>query len=515
MKYLITFLNLVVMFNSYAIAGTTAFTNVNVIPMDTERVLENHTIIVEGNRITAIGPVNEVTVPAGAKVIEGEGAYLMPGLADMHMHFGEDEKTFKLFIANGVTTVRDTAALPLYLQWKKEIAAGTKMGPQIYAGRMIHSYEKLDRIIHRSVRTIVLGLILFLVVWLVFRKRIAKTGKKSVINLSLLAILFVISYILSRTVIPTYQVATPGYGVAFVDSPWEARNAVYEAKDAGYDFIKPYDQLSQASYEALMNAARETDMYVAGHIPEALGLDGIIAHGQDEVVHLEELLNDFFGGGYEKGQDALPFDWPLEERRIKMVVKKLKDSNITLCATMITDEDVLKKITNPADFLRDPIIEKYLWRHYYEGIKDGTDRHLRAFKDRFPNNIERWYPLYKKILAASKKAGVKITLGTDAGVEGVVHGFTIHDELRILTETGGFTPYEAIAAGTKVAAESMKDSAEWGTIEVGKQADLILVNKNPLEDVAHIQDKRGVMVAGRWYLAAELNDFLKESEVGP
>jgi imidazolonepropionase-like amidohydrolase len=367
------------------------------------------------------------------------------------------------------------------------------------------------------VRTILLGLVLFLIVWLVFRKRIAKTGKKRVIYLSLLAALFVISYVLTRTVIPTYQVPPPYLmGVAYVDAPLETRNAVYEAKEAGYDFIKPYDQLSQASYEALMKAAKETDMLVAGHIPEALGLDGIIEHGQDEVVHLEELVNEFFGGGYEKGQDALPFDWPLEDdpERIEAVVKKLKDSNITLCATIMLDEFVLKKITNPAEYLQDPIIEKYLWRHYYEGIKDGTDRHLRAFKDRFPNNFERWYPLYKKILAAAKKAGVKITLGTDAGLEGIVHGFTVHDELRIFTETGGFTPYEAIAAGTKVAAESMKDSAEWGTIEVGKRADLILVNKNPLEDVAHIQDKQGVMAAGRWYSEADLQRFLKESEVG-
>ncbi|MDX1521917.1 MAG: hypothetical protein R3264_09845, partial [Anaerolineae bacterium] len=65
---------------------TTAFVNVNVIPMDTERVLENQTVIVEGDRITAIGPAAEVAVPAGAEIVEGNGAYLMPGLADMHMH---------------------------------------------------------------------------------------------------------------------------------------------------------------------------------------------------------------------------------------------------------------------------------------------------------------------------------------------------------------------------------------------------------------------------------------------
>ena len=68
---------------------TTAFVNVNVIPMETEQVLENQTVVVEGDRIIIIGPADEVTVPAVAQVIEGDGAYLMPGLADMHIHFAD------------------------------------------------------------------------------------------------------------------------------------------------------------------------------------------------------------------------------------------------------------------------------------------------------------------------------------------------------------------------------------------------------------------------------------------
>jgi imidazolonepropionase-like amidohydrolase len=425
---------------------TTAFVNVNVIPMDTERVLENQTIIIEGDRITAIGTVDEVTVPVGAQVVEGEGAYLMPGLADMHMHFGAfpfeaEERPLKLFIANGVTTVRDLSSQPLFFQWEKEIAAGSRVGPQIYKGRLISpSPDKLPRIIWRAGVTAVIGLILFLVVWLIFRKRIAQTGKRLVINGSLLAALLVVGYILTRTVVPSYQ--SYGPGAALIDSPWEARKMVYKAKAEGYDFVKPYDALSQAEFGALMKAAQETDMYVAGHIPEDLGLEGIIAHGQDEVVHLEELTNEFFGGGYEKGPYVSPMDWPLNDdpERIEAVVKKLKESNTTLCVTMITDEVVLRKITNPAEFLQDPIIENYLRRDQFAAIEEGTDRHMRAFKERFPNNFERWYALYEKILPTVRKAGVYITLGTDAGVEGIVHGFTVHDELRLLTETGGVHP---------------------------------------------------------------------------
>lgn len=92
---------------------TTAFVNVNVIPMDAELLLENHTVIVEGDRVTAIGPVDEVTIPKEAELIEGSGNYLMPGLADMHMHFNLDPEPdfMKVFLAEGVTTVRNLNAL--------------------------------------------------------------------------------------------------------------------------------------------------------------------------------------------------------------------------------------------------------------------------------------------------------------------------------------------------------------------------------------------------------------------
>ena len=99
---------------------TTAFVNVNVIPMTTEAVLENKTVLVEGDRITALGPAAEVTVPAGAEIIDGNGAYLMPGLADMHTHlaFDPDPAFLRLYLAQGVTTIRNLSGLPMHLEWR-------------------------------------------------------------------------------------------------------------------------------------------------------------------------------------------------------------------------------------------------------------------------------------------------------------------------------------------------------------------------------------------------------------
>ena len=123
---------------------TTAFVNVNVIPMDTERVLENQTVIVEGDRITAIGLVDELTVPEGAEIVEGNGAYLMPGLADMHMHLQSIVPAFDgpgqlpLYLAQGVTTIRNYSGIPENLIWRDEVARGERVGPTIYtAGPVI------------------------------------------------------------------------------------------------------------------------------------------------------------------------------------------------------------------------------------------------------------------------------------------------------------------------------------------------------------------------------------------
>ena len=84
----------------------TAFVHVNVLPMDREQILEDQTVVVRRDRIHQIGPSGSVGVPTGATVIDGAGKFLMPGLSDMHAHFGH-EGDLLLFVANGVTTVRD------------------------------------------------------------------------------------------------------------------------------------------------------------------------------------------------------------------------------------------------------------------------------------------------------------------------------------------------------------------------------------------------------------------------
>ena len=121
---------------------TTAFVNVNVIPMDSERVLEAQTLIVTGDRIVEIGAANEVNVPPDAQVIDGTGKYLIPGLTDTHFHILDNMDSLILAIANGVTTIRDPNADYVgtgkeILEARDQIASGERVGPTIVAAKSI------------------------------------------------------------------------------------------------------------------------------------------------------------------------------------------------------------------------------------------------------------------------------------------------------------------------------------------------------------------------------------------
>ncbi|MCK4787011.1 MAG: hypothetical protein KAV87_24850, partial [Desulfobacteraceae bacterium] len=129
--------------------GYTAFIHVNMVPMISEIIIKDQTVLVKGDRIIAVGPGRSVTIPENATVIDGEGAYLMPGLADMHMHTSQDWDTnawpvspLVLYLANGVTTIRDFGpsgeVLTYALEWRNQIKAGSRVGPTIYAsGRIL------------------------------------------------------------------------------------------------------------------------------------------------------------------------------------------------------------------------------------------------------------------------------------------------------------------------------------------------------------------------------------------
>jgi hypothetical protein len=281
-----------------------------------------------------------------------------------------------------------------------------------------------------------------------------------------------------------------------------------------------------------MTAAKQLHMYTTGHIPFSVGLDGVISEGIDEIAHIEELDFEFLD--FDKNKTMDPRQWflyildtavkqekasfgldvqDLKKRHgeaISAVMSKLQTANIPICTTLVVGEIIVRKLLEPEAFLARPV-NAYLPKWYWDAFRQGKEKHQVQFRGNEPFAPFK-YTIERILSSELQKAGIRLVLATDAGTGGmgIVPGFSIHDELRILTENGS-TPYEAIATGTVNASkvvEAMTGEDDFGAIEVGKRADLILVDANPLEDVTNIRDLRGVMAAGRWYSKETLEQMI-------
>jgi len=431
----------------------TAFVNVALVPMTADVIVPDQTVLVAADRIVKIGSSSDVVVPDGAIVIDGRASYLMPGLADMHVHLSDawPVPELDLYLAKGVTTVRNlNAEGPFVLEWRDSVNAGARRGPRIFtAGPTIYvDAENLD-------------------------------------------------------------------------------GGVEDQLAQGYDFIKLYSFLSSEGFLEVMAAARQRGAYTIGHIPFALGLDGVLAEGMNEIAHVEELdfelldmdrnadlgLDDWLPYVFERFDEELQspgFDELLGER-VARVVATLGGTDIPVATTLVVADVIVEKLVRPDGFLAREE-SKYLPEAYLAAFRAGEERHQVQWAGNEDKAAVR-YAVDLTLLTALHEAGIPLLLGTDAGTGGMglIPGFTIHHELGILTSSG-LTPYEAIRTGTvnaSAAIEAMTGINDFGTIEIDKRADLLLVGANPLENISHIDTElRGVMAAGTWYTQAELAELI-------
>ena len=121
--------------------------------------------------------------------------------------------------------------------------------------------------------------------------------------------------------------------------------------------------------------------------------------------------------------------------------------------------------------------------------------------------------LRRKIFRALKAANAPIALGTDSPQMFSVPGFSTHRELKLMVDELGYTPYQALESGTLKVAEYFGTTADTGTVAQGKRADLILLNANPLANIANTENRAGVMVNGRWIPEGEIQKRLEEIAV--
>ena len=446
----LTLLLVLVTFNTLVEAQqqTIAFVNVNVVPFDRERILEGQTVVVRDGRIAEIGPAEKTKVPAGSLQIDGRGKYLMPGLADMHVHLypgaGQQDdlasQQLQLFLANGVTTIRNMIGKPEHLSLRERVSKGELLGPSIYT-------------------------------------------------------------------------AGPPLLGNNVPTPEAAELAVTEQKKAGYDLLKVHEGLSPETYAAIAATAKRVGIPFTGHATATVGLKRVLEAQQTSIEHLDGYLQAMVAGNSPvkptSSQVVLgPVLEHIDESRLSGLAAATRKANVWNDPTLTLFKLIVSDAT-PEDLLKWPEMQ-YIPAKMREGFakqKQSTLGNPPPASER-----QRFVALRNKVLVALHAAGAKLLVGPDSPQFFLVPGFATHREIESFVEAG-LTPYQAIEAATRnpaeYFAEFMKTKRDFGTVETGLRADLILLEANPLQSVANLSKRAGVMVRGRWLPESELRKMLE------
>ena len=416
-------------------AEPTAFINVNVVPMSSNVVIEQQTVVVANGLIKAIGPVDHVPIPKGSTVIDGTDRYLMPGLAEMHAHVpdadtSELDRYFSLYVANGVTTIRGMLGQPSHLGLRQDLNDGNVFGP-----RLVTSGPSLN-------------------------------GRS-------------------------------------VSGALHARELVREQHAKGYDFIKVHPGLSSNEFEALAETANSLDMPFAGHVPVAAGVLRALELNMATIDHLDGYFAALLpassdgSGGYGGFFDVLLAD-ELDSDRIVEIARATAAAGTWNVPTEVLIEQYVN--ATPVAELRNRPEMRYMPR---ETVQRWSDSKAEALAENGfdPAVAALAIELRRRLILELQRAGAGLLLGSDSPQVFNVPGFSTHRELDALV-AAGLTPYEALSSGTVAVADFLGSNA--GIVAVGREADLVLLNDNPLTDIRNSRRIHGVMLRGAWHSAAAL-----------
>ncbi len=308
---------------------------------------------------------------------------------------------------------------------------------------------------------------------------------------------------------------TPRYGQFVVKTPDEARWAVRLAKTNGYRFIKVYNTLSPEAFAAAADEAHAQGLGVAGHNVEAVGIAQQIEQGQSLVAHLEELM---YGLSAPNADDPLA---PPPAAIIVRAIDLLKRNHAFVVADLITFQTMAEQWGRPE------VLERYLSRAEARYVPmDWRINWRRGDYVKKSGSLGPRGAFIARLAKALNDAGIGLLAGTDAPtIPGIIPGFSLHDDLDRLV-AAGFSRFQALSTATRIPGEYIRqtihDTPSFGQVQPGFRADLVLSDRNPLEDLSTLRSPEGVMSHGRWYDRAQvkvllddvLDDYSKASAVG-
>jgi imidazolonepropionase-like amidohydrolase len=445
-----------------ASSSALVFTHVTVIDATGAPAQPDMTVVIANGRIAEIGKSSSVHVQKDVEIIDAAGKFLIPGLWDMHMHW-ENTDYLPLFLANGVTGIRIMWGAPIHYEWRQE-STGKLLAPHL---------------------VIASGII---------------DGPK-----------------------PFWP------GSISVSSEAQARQAVVNVKQQGADFVKVYSFLPREEYFAIADEARKQGISFAGHVPKSISAEEASNAGQKSFEHLlgvlpacsshsAELLQAFqsdlaedlgaehpaFWGSRAKAMRQMELDTYSPEKAAAVFATFKRNGTwqvptLTLLRTTAFAND-------PSFFTNDPRL-KYMpprtragWST--PGIAVDYGDPAMAAKE-FQKDLE--------LVGAMQKAGIGILAGTDTANAFCMPGFSLHDELGLLVKAG-LTPMQALQAATLNPARFLGIEKDSGTVEAGKIADLVLLDANPLDDIANTKKINTVIYSGKLLARSELDQMLSQVE---
>lgn len=423
--------------------------DVTVIDVVNARRIGPRSVLVEDGRITTIGKT--VDIPAGAVRVDGRGKFLVPGLIDMHVHLFNNashrpanEWAFPLFLANGVTGVREMLSLPEQIpqiaRWNTAVQNGSLVAPHILAA----------------------------------------------------------------------GVRVNG------DSEQALRQHVRDAKQAGADFIKVFSEVPAAQWRVIIEEANKQQIAVDGHVPAQVAWLDAASAGQRTVEHLMQTYEacssietrmlasrrDLAGDAAvsmrdEQEADVLNhFDPAACRQAAKAVAATHQFQTPTLVLSYFESRP-------SADFTMDsrwPLLradEQARWRRNL-APRTPDDATLAAL---------RWKTSCR-IVRTLNAAGLPILAGTDTPMPLVYPGYSLHDELEQLVACG-LSNAKALQAATINPAKVLRLESTLGSVDIGKRANLVLLDTDPLSDIRNLRDIRAVILGGKWLGRGDLDALVQ------
>lgn len=440
-------------------------THVTVIDATGTPAKSDMNLVIANGRIVELGNANNVHVPKDAQVVDATGKFLIPGLWDMHIHWYFKDY-LPLFIANGVTGVRQMWGMPLHHQWRKEIESGSLLGPRMVIANPIVDGPNPIWPGSISVKDEAEA-----------RQAVAKAKQDG-------ADFIKVYNRLPRAAFLAIADETKKQGLPFAGHVPQSIT-VTEASDAGQKSIEHLTGILGAcsSREEELRKAREAgDM----NLPQ-----GQRSPNPASLRPLTRLMLETFNN--EKAADLFA---------------RLKRNHTWQCPTLT----VLRSIA----FLDDPSLGsdprlKYMPSSIRKSWDPTTDF---RFKERTAEDFELARLVFKKqveVVGLMRRAGVEFLAGTDVLNPYCFPGFSLHDELVLLVGAG-LTQMEALQAATLNPARFLGKERELGTVEKGKMADLVLLEANPLVDISNTQKINAVVVRGKLIPKSELQHMLATVE---